>query len=107
MFSIMLINNVKIDISDDEVVPVVNAINAKTPVIKIGKRFFAHHQFATILPKEEADFIEKTRLREKGFFKCRKYGTIHKLGETCNCKDTGDHDPRLLEANNLLQEKNV
>jgi len=107
MFSIMLIGNIKIDITEAEVPKVVNAINSKVPVIKIGKRFFAHHQFANILPKEEADFIEKTRLREKGFYKCRKYGTVHKLGDLCDCKDTGNIDPRLVDVNNLLKEKNT
>lgn len=106
-FSVLLINKVKIDITREELPVVQAAIKAKDPCIIIGDRSFSHHQFTTILPKAEADFLEKQRLREKGFYKCRKYGTIHKLGETCNCKDTGDHDPRLLEANNLLQEKNV
>ena len=36
----MLINNIKIDISEEELLPVVNAINSKMTVIKIGNRFF-------------------------------------------------------------------
>lgn len=106
-------NNVKIDITEVELPLVVNAINAKTPVIKIGNRFFAYHQFTTILPKKEADFMEKMRLQEKGMYRCKKYGVIHKLGVNCTCKETGEIDPRiqeLLESNpqsdNLLQSKN-
>lgn len=95
MFSIILINNIHIPILDSEVPEVVEAITYKTPVIKVGEKFFAYHQFATILPKDEADFLEKMRLRERGFFKCRKYGVVHKLGDNCDCKDKGMIDPQI------------
>lgn len=95
MYSIILINNIHIPILDSEVPDVVKAVSGKNSVIKVGDKFFAYHQFAAILPKDEAEFLEKMRLREKGFFKCRKYGVVHKIGDNCDCKDKGVVDPQI------------
>lgn len=104
-YSILLIGNIKIDITEEELPIVQAALKAKDPCIIIGSRTFAHHQFSTILPIEEANFLEKMRLREKGFWKCRKYGVLHKVGETCACKETGEADPLLIEEQkNALPE---
>lgn len=62
----------------------------------MGKRSFAYHQFSMILPIKEAEFLEKMRLREKGFYRCRTYQVIHKYGDHCDCKDTGEINPFLL-----------
>lgn len=101
--SIILINDVKIDITKEELPMIQEEIKAKNPCIIVGDRTFPYHQYSTILPKNEADFREKMRLREKGFWKCKR-GLIHKVGENCDCKETGEIDPVLLE-NKLLLDK--
>lgn len=102
MYSIVLIGGNKIDITEEELPKVQVAINSKLPCIIIGKRSFAYHQFSMILPKEEADFHEKMQLRQKGYFRCRKYGVIHKLGDKCACATTGEVSP-LIENQKLLE----
>lgn len=94
-YSILLIGGIKIDITTEEVPFVQAALKAKDPCIIIGDKSFAHHQFSAILPKDEADFIEKSNLQIKGFFRCRKYGVIHKIGLSCTCSETGEIDPQL------------
>ena len=103
MYSIILMNKTKIDITNEELPIVQAAINRREACIIIGPYSFAHHQFSTILPKEEADFQEKMDLRIKGFYRCRKYGSIHKLGSFCDCKETGESNPILTNGNNLLE----
>lgn len=102
MYSIILIGKTKIDITAEELPEVQAAINRKDPCIIVGKRSFAHHQFAAILPKEEADFQEKMELRQKGYFRCRKFGSLHKLGDKCDCELTGEMNPALLSDQKLL-----
>jgi len=105
MFSILLINNIKIDITNEELPLVQAAIARKDNLIIIGSRSFAYHQFSSILPKEEADFYEKMRLREKGFLRCKR-GVIHKINEYCNCIEIGEGDPKIiknLDENTLLR----
>lgn len=106
MYSIILINKTKIDITAEELPGLQAAINRKDPCIIIGPYSFAHHQFATILPKDEADFNEKMELSIRGFYRCRKYGVIHKLGTNCSCKETGDINPAIANNQALLDAPN-
>lgn len=102
MYTISLIGGIRIVITEAELPAVQAAISNRDPLIIIGKRSFAYHQFSNILPKEEADFMEKMELRVKGFYRCKK-GVVHKLGDgRCDCNDTGNMDPRLPSGNALL-----
>lgn len=86
MFSILLIGGQKIDVTEEQLKEVLLLIEKRKDVINLpNNRGFARHQFASYMPKEEADFMEKMQLRQKGFFRCKKYSAIHKLGDRCDC----------------------
>lgn len=94
MYSILLINGHKIDITEEQFMTIRHNIN-NLKNIALGNYLFPSHQIAVILPKTEADFREKMELRTKGFYRCKSYGVIHKLGENCECKATGEIAPQL------------
>lgn len=100
MYSILLMGNAKIDVNEKELLAVQAAISRKDPLIIIGERSFAAHQFCSTLPKAEADFLEKMRLREKGFLRCKR-GSIHKMGEKCECKEIGEGHPDIIDGGEL------
>lgn len=101
MYSIILINKHKVDITEEQFMAIRQNIDNRKN-IAIGKYIFPTHQISMILPKNEADFLEKMELRVKGFYRCRAYGVIHKLGEKCECKETGEQAPQLINNQNLL-----
>lgn len=93
MFSILLIGGKKIDITPEQVAVIRKNIDA-LKFISVGNYTFPASQIALILPKGEADFLEKMELRTKGFYRCKR-GTIHKIGDgRCDCSEIGEIDPR-------------
>lgn len=102
MYSIILIDGTLIDVTAEELKIVQKAISNRAPIIMIGPYSFAAHQFCRSMPMDEAHFMEKMRLREKGMMRCRK-GVIHKLSDPCSCKDTGEVDPRIDKAKEYIR----
>ena len=91
MFSILLIGGQKIDVTEEQLNTVLSLIDQRKDIIRLPNgKGFARHQFASYMPKEEADFMEKMQLRQKGFFRCKKYSAIHKLGDRCDCSPGKD-----------------